>query len=72
MIWMIKFLYISKYRKNIKNIIIFIVNLWMICKIIICCMYVNVYCKVLYINNIYKEIFLNNCMKLVYYYVGVL
>lgn len=48
MIWMIKFLYISKYRKNIKNTIIFIANLWMICKIIICCMYVNVYCKALY------------------------
>lgn len=55
---MIKFLYISKYRKNIKNTIIFIANLWMICKIIICCMYVNVYCKALYINNIHKEKYL--------------
>lgn len=71
---MIHFLYIGKYRKTIKDTIIFIVNLWVICKIIICYMYihVNVYSKASYINNIHKEIFLNHCMKSVYFNVGVL
>lgn len=71
---MIHFLYIGKYRKTIKDTIIFIVNLWVICKIIICYMYihVNVYSKASYINNIHKEISLNHCMKSVYFNVGVL